>query len=105
MIRDWSELPLILNCELIADLLGVQVSTVWRRVQQRRIVPKPHSWQRPYIWYRDTVRAEFERGIPSPTGRPARRRAAIAHPSPLVPAGLSVTAVNQALSADLRRTS
>lgn len=105
-VTTWDELPLILHCEDLARLLGVEVSTVWRRVQQRRIVPKPHSWQRPYLWYRDRVRAEFERGIASSSGRPARnRRVVCARASSLqpAPAGLSVAAVNQALSADLRR--
>lgn len=106
-VTSWDALPLILHCDHIAQLLGVQVSTVWRRCQQRRIVPKPHSWQRPYVWCRDVVRAQFERGMPrAPIGRPARRRGErnLTGSVAIGPAA-DVRAVNAALSADLARLS
>ncbi len=61
----WDDLPLILHASDMARLFGVQVSTIWKRCASRRMRPKPWSWVRPYVWYRDAVRAEFERGIPT----------------------------------------
>jgi len=101
--RDWAELPLILHCTHMAALLDVQVSTIWRRCAERRMDPPPYSYQRPYVWYRESVRAAFERGIArAPKGRPARRAVPAAlHASPAE--ALPVGPVAQALSRELAR--
>lgn len=102
-ITSWESLPLILSCHHMAALLDVQVSTIWRRCAERRMTPKPHAYQRPYQWYREAVRAEFERGIVrAPIGRPARRRAGQRDPLLSEPAA-DVRLVNQSLTADLQR--
>lgn len=73
---NWDELPLVLNCQDIANLMGLQLSTVYRRMQHKNMTPEPIAYVRPYRWYREAVRAHFEKGMPfAPIGRHARRSA------------------------------
>lgn len=75
MIRNWSELPLVMTPADMARLLNVSVATIWKRCQKQRMRPTPISWEKPYQWYRETVRAQFEAGVTRiPVGRPTRRR-------------------------------
>lgn len=99
--RAWDDLPLILKAEHMAALLDVQVSTIWRRCQQRRMRPPPDAYQRPYIWSRAEVQAHFERRIPLARGQ--RRRVQRAGPLPTTVAPLSVT-VKALLAESARRT-
>ncbi len=74
-VRDWGELPLVMKPADMARLLGVSVATIWRRCQEKKMRPTPVAWERPYEWYRETVRAQFEAGVARiPIGRPGRRR-------------------------------
>lgn len=101
----WESLPLVLHVPDMAALLGVQRSTIWRRCATRRMRPKPYAWTRPYVWYRDAVRAEFERGIARlPVPRPHRRRRADLPASEIPPAApLTVRDVMTRLTRDLAR--
>lgn len=75
MITNWDQLPLVMHPEHMAQLLGVTVATIWRRCQKQCMRPTPVSWQKPYEWYRETVRAQLEAGVTRvPIGRPKRRR-------------------------------
>lgn len=75
MITNWDQLPLVMKPEHMAHLLDVEVSTIWKRCQKKRMRPTPVSWEKPYEWYRETVRAQFEAGVTRiPVGRPKRRR-------------------------------
>jgi len=99
--HDWAELPLILHPPHMAQLLDVQVATIWRRCADRRMDPPPYSYQRPYVWYREAVRAAFERGLArAPHGRPARRTRP---PVTVAAQTVAVRDVAQALSRALAR--
>lgn len=75
MITDWDQLPLVMKPEHMADLLDVDVSTIWKRCRKKTMRPLPASWNKPYEWYREKVKAEYEAGVTRmPVGRPTRRR-------------------------------
>lgn len=61
--------------------------------------PKPWSWARPYVWYRDAVRAELERGIP--TAPIPRRRGAPAEVAVPARPPRSLAEVQAAITRDL----
>jgi len=73
VITDWAALPLVMHPEHLAHLLGVSVSTVWTRCRQRTMRPAPISWEKPWEWSRERVRAAYESGMPLPVGRPGRQ--------------------------------
>lgn len=80
MITNWDQLPLVLDSNHLAELLGLDVQTVHRRCSpkvrntKRQMRPAPIEWQRPYRWYREHVRAQIEsRAVGIPVGRKARR--------------------------------
>ena len=75
MITNWDQLPLVMHPSHMAQLLGVEVRTIWKRLRAKRMRPLPDSWEKPYTWCRDRVRAELETGVKRvPVGRPTRRR-------------------------------
>lgn len=81
MITNWEQLPLVLDAHKLAELLDVDVETIYRRCSpkvrgtKREMRPAPYSWERPYRWYRPHVQAQLEhRAADVPVGRPSRRR-------------------------------
>lgn len=74
MIVNWDQLPLVLQIEHMAQLLDVCTDTICRRCRAQRMFPAPATWEKPWIWYRENVRAQLETGKHLPIGRPARRK-------------------------------
>jgi len=70
--------PPVMQARHIAELLNVVVRTVNRRCSAKTMRPAPESWQKPYVWYRERLRAELQAGAArhpfSPHGRLRRRR-------------------------------
>lgn len=99
MITSWDQLPIVMRPEHMAQVLDVVPRTIVRRCNAKRMRPMPDSWEKPYIWCRDRVRAQLEGGTSSlkpPVGRPKKRR------RPLQRATEAFAAVRQSTEAPAR---
>lgn len=81
MITNWDQLPLVFGVDKMAELLDCDVETIRRRCApmargtRLEMRPAPVSWQAPYRWYREHVKAQIEnRALNVPVGRPTARR-------------------------------
>lgn len=98
----WDVFPLILHVPEMAALLKCSEDTIRKRCAKRKMVPPPHSSQKPYIWYRDAVRATFELRIPvAPAGRQPRRGPGTTH-TPRTASAAEVRQAREALTRDLQ---
>jgi hypothetical protein len=96
----WDVFPLILHVPEMAALLQCSADTIRKRCAKRKMHPPPHSSQRPYIWYREAVRATFEQRIPAPP----RTRGVIARThTPRTASASEVRSAREALTRDLTR--
>lgn len=78
MIKTLDDFPLVMEPRHMAQMLDVVVRTVNRRCNAKTMRPAPESWDKPFIWYRERLRAEMQSGAPrhplTPIGRPNKRR-------------------------------
>jgi hypothetical protein len=63
-ITDWNALPLVMRVEDICRLTGLAKGTIWNKCQRKQaICGGPINFdEKPYLWYREHVKAFFERG-------------------------------------------
>lgn len=75
MITDWNQLPVVMKPAHVAALLGVAEVTIWKRCRAKTMRPTPVSWEKPWEWDRETVRAQYAAGVTRiPIGRPGAQK-------------------------------
>jgi len=64
IVTDWDQLPLVMRVDDICRLTGLAKGTIWNRCQKKQpICGGPVNYDsKPYFWYREHVKAFFERG-------------------------------------------
>lgn len=75
-VTNWDALPLVMHVDDVVALTGIAKGTIWNRCQKKqRTVGGPINFaEKPYTWYREHVRAHYERGGSVPVAQPSRRR-------------------------------
>lgn len=75
-VKDWSELPLVMSIDDIVRLTGIPKGTIENRCYRRvKTCGGPINFaSKPREWYREHVRAFYERGDALPVALPSRRK-------------------------------
>jgi hypothetical protein len=75
-VTNWEQLPLVMTVDDVVALTGLAKGTIWNRCQaKKRTVGGPINFtDKPYTWYREHVKAHYERGGSVPVAQPNCRR-------------------------------